>query len=140
MIERDRRVSRFDDAKSIPRTSLSGLNGVGRRASLCSADQFCRESRRQPINVTTARRLTLASCKLYVYVCVRAYIWVYVRTFVHFASNPRYFDRHHVETIRILRWYSARPAAISARSPVSPVMLYGYRLYAPTIWTIAIFR
>lgn len=69
MIERDRRVSRFDDAKSIPRTSLSGLNDVGRRASLCSADQFCWQSRRQPINVTTARRLTLASCNLYVYAC-----------------------------------------------------------------------
>lgn len=36
MIERDRRVSRFDDAKSIPRTSLSGLNDAGRRATQIS--------------------------------------------------------------------------------------------------------
>jgi len=77
MIERDRRVSRFDDAKSIPRTSLSGLNDVGRRASLCNVDQFCRESRRQPINVTTARRLTLAAYNLYVCICVRMYVFMY---------------------------------------------------------------
>lgn len=139
MIERDRRVSRFDDAKSIPRTSLSGLNGVGRRASLYSADQFCRESRRQPINVTTARRLTLASCKLYVYVCVRAYMCLcaYVRAFrfesALFWSTPCWNDTYFTMVLGSSCYHFCR-------SPVSPVMLYGYRLYAPTIWTIAIFR
>lgn len=79
-----------------------GLNDVGHRASRCTArgSVLSRESRRQPINVTTARRLTLAACNLYVH----TFVYVHVRGF---ASNPRYFDRHRVETICILRRYSS---------------------------------
>jgi len=65
-----------------------GLTTFGRRASLCSVDQFCQESRRQPINVTTARRLTLAACNLYIYACVCICLWAH-RAFIF---NSRYFD------------------------------------------------
>lgn len=135
MIERDRRVSRFDDAKSIPRTSLSGLNDVGRRASLCSAVQFCRESRRQPINVTTARRLTLAACNLYVFACVCLCDarWCVRFESALFRSTPCWIDVYFTMAL-------GSSCCHLARSPVSPVMLYGYRLYESTIWTTALFR
>lgn len=130
MIERDRRVSRFDDAKSIPRTSLSGLNDVGRRASLCTTDQFCRQSRRQPINVTTARRLTLAACNLYVYAC--ACLWyAFTCTFVHsLRIRIISIDARAVETIRYFTMVLGSSCCHLARSP----SLSGYVLWLSSLW------
>lgn len=109
--------------------------GAARR---CVADQFCREPRRRPINVTTTRRLTLARAgcaRLCACVCA-----CFASVHVLFALNTRAPFRS-ARCRNGMDFTMVLGSSFHLADSLAPtVTFYGYRLYERTIWTAAIFR